>query len=62
MAFTDVYRKQFPRSIYRDLLGIAGVQHLPTVRWREMNLDRSGEGTKEALFGKLEQVIGTSHM
>lgn len=55
--------KQFLRSFYNrkpewDLLGIAGVQNLPAVRWREMNLDRSGEGTKEALLGKLEQVIG----
>lgn len=58
------HHKQFLRSFYNrnpewDLLGIAGVQHLPAVRWREMNLDRSGEGTKESLLEKLEQVIGS---
>lgn len=57
------HHKQFLRSFYSrkpewDLLGIAGVQNLPAVRWREMNLDRSGEGTKEALLEKLELVIG----
>lgn len=57
------HHKQFLRSFYSrkpewDLLGIAGVQNLPAVRWREMNLDRSGEGTKESLLEKLEQVIG----
>lgn len=57
------HHKQFLRSFYSrkpdwDLLGIAGAQHLPAVRWREMNLDRSGEGTKEALLEKLELVIG----
>lgn len=57
------HHKQFLRSFYSrnpewDLLGIAGVQNLPAVRWREMNLDRSGEGTKEALLEKLERVIG----
>lgn len=57
------HHKQFLRSFYSrqpewDLLGIAGVQDLPAVRWRAMNLDRSGEGTKEALLEKLELVIG----
>jgi predicted nucleotidyltransferase component of viral defense system len=57
------HHKQFLRSFYNrkpewDLLGIAGVQHLPAVRWREMNLDRSGEGTKESLLVKLEHLIG----
>lgn len=57
------HHKQFLRSFYSrnpewDLLGIAGVQNLPAVRWREMNLDRSGEGTKEVLLEKLELEIG----
>jgi predicted nucleotidyltransferase component of viral defense system len=57
------HHKQFLRSFYGrepewDLLGIAGVQTLPAVRWRELNLDRSGEGTKETLLEKLEHVIG----
>ena len=58
------HHKQFLRSFYSrkpewDLLGIAGAQHLPAVRWREMNLDRSGEGTNETLLEKLELVIGS---
>ncbi|MDO8343526.1 MAG: nucleotidyl transferase AbiEii/AbiGii toxin family protein [Cellvibrio sp.] len=57
------HHKQFLRSFYSrkpewDLLGITRVQHLPAVRWRELNLDRSGEGTKETLLEKLAQVIG----
>jgi len=57
------YHKQFLRSFYGrkpewDLLGLAGVQNLPAMRWRELNLDRSGEGAKEALLEKLAQVIG----
>jgi predicted nucleotidyltransferase component of viral defense system len=57
------HHKQFLRSFYGrkpewDLLGIAEVQNLPAVRWRELNLDRSGEGTKETLLERLEQVIG----
>lgn len=57
------HHKQFLRSFYSRkpewaLLGIARVQYLPAVRWREMNLDRSGEGTKEALLEKLDLAIG----
>lgn len=57
------HHKKFLHTFYNrkpewDLLGIAGVQNLPAVRWRELNLDRSGEGTKEVLLEKLAQVIG----
>lgn len=57
------HHKQFLRSFYNrtpqwELLNIAQAQHLPAIRWREINLDRSGKGTKEALLEKLEQVIG----
>ena len=54
--------KEFLRSFYRrkpdwKLLGIDGVENLPAVRWRELNLDKSGDGTCEELLRKLEAVI-----
>jgi len=54
--------KEFLRSFYSrkpdwKLLGIDGVENLPAVRWRELNLDKSGEGTCEELLRKLEKVI-----
>lgn len=39
------------------LLGLENAQNLPAVRWRELNLDRAGAGTCEALLAKLKQVI-----
>ncbi len=55
--------KEFLRSFYRrkpdwTLLGIDGAENLPAVRWRELNLDKSGDGTCEELLRKLEKVIG----
>lgn len=60
------HHKQFLRSFYNrkpdwSLLGIPGAENLPAVRWRELNLDKSGEGTKEAILDKLGQVLGGSH-
>ena len=57
------YHKDFLRSFYRrdpqwDLLNIAGLKDLSTVRWRELNLDNAGKGTKEEILQKLEEVIG----
>ena len=57
------HHKDFLRSFYRRqpnwiLLGLQEAQHLPAVKWREMNLDKSGKGTSEALLSKLEEVIG----
>jgi len=54
--------KEFLRSFYRrkpdwKLLDIDGVENLPAVRWREINLDKSGKGTCEELLRKLEKVI-----
>ena len=54
--------KEFLRSFYSrkpdwKLLDIEGVENLPAVRWRELNLDKSGEGTCEELLRKLEKVI-----
>jgi predicted nucleotidyltransferase component of viral defense system len=58
------HHKQFLRSFYGrkpdwNLLEVPDAQNLPAVRWREFNLDKSGEGTKEMLLEKLEQVIGS---
>lgn len=71
MAFNEQYRRQvelldahkgFLRSFYQrkpywELLGLEGSGELPAVRWRELNLDRSGEGTCDAILRKLESVI-----
>ena len=59
----DVH-KVFLRSFYRRqpewaLLGVEGVENLPAVRWRELNLDKSGEGTCEEILRKLEKVISS---
>jgi len=56
------HHKEFLRSFYSrkpdwKLLDIGGVENLPAVRWRELNLDKSGEGTCEELLRKLEKVI-----
>ena len=57
------HHKRFLFSFYNrtpawDLLGVQGVENLPAIRWRELNLDKSGEGTKETLLDKLKEVIG----
>jgi len=54
--------KDFLCSFYRRmpdwaLLGIDGVKNLPAVKWRELNLDRAGDGTCEELLRKLEKVL-----
>ena len=56
--------KVFLRSFYRRqpewaLLGVEGVENLPAVRWRELNLDKSGAGTCEEILRKLEKVISS---
>lgn len=54
--------KQFLVSFYRrspewERLGIEGLDRLPAVRWRELNLDKAGEGTREAIIADLETVL-----
>ena len=54
--------KRFLASFYRrepewNLLSVDGVKHLPAVRWREFNLDRAGEETREALARQVEEVL-----
>ena len=55
------HHKAFLRSFYSrkpdwSLLGLEEAQNLPAVKWRELNLDRAGEGTCEELLRKLENV------
>lgn len=56
------HHKEFLVSFYSrtpdwQLLGLEGVSELPAIKWRERNLDRAGEGTKEELVKKLLQTI-----
>ncbi|MEO0443964.1 MAG: nucleotidyl transferase AbiEii/AbiGii toxin family protein [Pseudomonadota bacterium] len=56
--------KAFLRSFYRrepdwTLLGLEGVEKLPAIKWRELNLDKAGDGTCEEILRKLERVIST---
>ena len=55
--------RRFLASFYRrkpewDLLGIDGVDRLPAVRWREINLDRAGGKTREDIARHIEEVLG----
>ena len=57
------HHKAFLCSFYSrkpdwSLLGLEEAQNLPAVKWRELNLDRAGEGACKALLRKLERVIG----
>lgn len=59
---SDAHRR-FLASFYRrkpewDLLDVDGADRLPAVRWREINLDRAGEGTREAMARHIEEVLG----
>lgn len=54
--------KAFLRSFYSRqpdwaLLSLDNVKSLPAVKWRELNLDKAGEGTCEELLRKLENVL-----
>jgi len=56
------HHKEFLVSFYSrnpdwQLLGLEGVSALPAVKWRELNLDRAGEGTKEEIVKKLLLTI-----
>jgi len=57
-----IKHKQFLLSFYRRepdwaLLEIEGLENLPAVRWRETNLDKAGQETRDDLIRKLEDVI-----
>jgi predicted nucleotidyltransferase component of viral defense system len=54
--------RRFLVSFYRrepdwSLLGVDGLDQLPAVRWRELNLDRAGEETRADMIRKLEEVL-----
>jgi predicted nucleotidyltransferase component of viral defense system len=54
--------KKFLISFYMrepewELLGLDGVEDLPAIRWRELNLDKAGKETREALVRKLVEVL-----
>lgn len=62
VGMTDNH-KEFLFSFYRrdpewERLGLSGVNHLPAVKWRELNLDRAGEETQSAIVRKLEDCFG----
>lgn len=54
--------KHFLVSFYRrkpewSRLGLDGLDQLPAVRWRELNLDKAGEETRAEIVRKLEEVL-----
>ncbi len=54
--------REFLASFYRrqpnwGLLGLEGVDQLPAIRWRELNLDRAGEDTMEEIAKKFEALF-----
>lgn len=54
--------RRFLRSFYLrepdwSLLGIEGLDRLPAVRWREINLDKAGEDTQADIVEKLGRVL-----
>lgn len=60
-GFTDD-QKQFLYSFYRrepqwDLLGIEGLDQLPAIKWRELNLDKAGKETQEETAKALEELL-----
>ena len=55
--------QQFMISFYEgnpqwELLDLQGVDRLPAVRWRELNLSRSGGGTRQEIVRKLKSAMG----
>jgi len=60
-GLTEAHRG-FLLSFYRrepqwDLLAVGGVDQLPAVKWRELNLDRAGKNTRVAIVRKLEEIL-----
>ena len=60
-GLTDEHKK-FLISFYRrqpewELLPLQGVDRLPAIKWREMNLDRAGPETQNAIVKKLEDAL-----
>lgn len=54
--------KAFLTSFYSGVpewhtLGVEGLERLPAVRWRELNLDRAGPGTRESITRALKDIF-----
>ena len=43
-----------------DLLGLPGVQNLPAVRWRQINLETAGDDTRQSITDNIRQLFGMS--
>ena len=55
-------QKRFLASFYRraperNLLSLSGIERLPVVRWRELNLDRAGIETQQSIARQIEEVF-----
>jgi hypothetical protein len=56
------HHRRFLVSFYRrqpewHRLALPGVDQLPAVRWRELNLDKAGEQTRAFLVSELEKLL-----
>lgn len=54
--------KAFLVSFYQgdpqwDRLGLPGIAELPAIRWRQVNLDKAGKGTREEIVNNLRLVL-----
>lgn len=54
--------KRFLTSFYRrepewERLGLTGLDQLPAIRWRELNLDKAGKETRDGIVRKLEKAL-----
>lgn len=54
--------KQFLISFYRrepewQLIGLEGLDRLPAIRWRELNLDKAGRETRADILRNLKQLL-----
>lgn len=54
--------KLFLVSFYRrepewERLGVTGLDRLPSVRWREINLDKAGKETRDHIASELERIL-----
>ena len=41
-------------------LGVNGPYSLPAVRWRQLNLDKAGPGTREAIVHDLKAILAVA--
>lgn len=54
--------REFLASFYRrkpdwTLLNVSGCENLPAIKWRELNLDKAGEGVGDAIIEQLDAVL-----